>query len=136
MIDFPAASLLLVRLVFGLTFAAHGAQKLFGFFGGHGVQGTAKIFESLGIKPGKPMVVLAGSSELGGGLLFAMGLLTPLSAAAIVGTMLVAVFKVTGKNGYWITSNGSEYSVAIIAVAIAVALSGPGAYSLDFMIFR
>jgi len=82
------------------------------------------------------MAVLAGLGEMGGGLLFALGLLTPLAAVVITVTMLVAIFTVTGKNGYWATNEGYEYSVAIIAVAVGVALTGPGAYALDALLFR
>lgn len=123
--------LLLIRLVFGVTFAGHGAQKLFGWFGGHGIEGTGGFFDSLGVKPGKPMALLAGLGELVGGLLFAAGLFTPVASAIIAITMLVAIVTVTGKAGYWITANGSEYNWAIIAVAVGVALTGPGAYALD-----
>lgn len=123
--------LLLIRLVFGLTFAAHGAQKLFGWFGGYGLEGTGQFFDSIGVKPGKPMATLAGLGEFGGGLLFAAGLATPLAALVITVTMLVAIFTVAGKNGYWATANGWEYNAAIIVVAIGVALTGPGAYALD-----
>lgn len=134
MIATASIGLLLVRLVFGLTFAGHGAQKLFGWFGGHGLAGTGAFFDSIGVKPGRPMATLAGLGEFVGGLLLAAGLFTPLAALAITVTMLVAIFTVTGKNGYWITENGYEYSVAIIAVAIGVALTGPGAYALDAFI--
>ncbi len=128
--DYASIGLLVIRLVFGLTFAAHGAQKLFGWFGEYGIEGTGGFFESVGIKPGKPMAALAGVSEVAGGLLFALGLFVPVAAALIVSTMLVAIVKVTGKNGYWITAEGYEYSVAIIAVSVGVALTGPGAYAL------
>ena len=128
--------LLIIRLVFGLTFAAHGTQKLFGWFGGYGVEGTGGFFESIGVKPGKPMAVLAGLGELGGGLLLAAGLFTPLAAAIITVVMLVAIFTVAGKNGYWATANGSEYNWAIIAVAIGIALIGPGTYALDTLLFK
>lgn len=128
--------LLVIRLVFGLTFAAHGTQKLFGWFGGYGVEGTGGYFESIGVKPGKPMAALAGLGELGGGLLLAAGLLTPLAAVIITVVMLVAIFTVAGKNGYWATANGSEYNWAIIAVAIGVALIGPGTYALDTLLFK
>jgi putative oxidoreductase len=128
--------LLLIRLVLGLTFAGHGAQKLFGWFGGHGLEGTAGFFDSIGVKPGKPAALAAGLGEFGGGLMFAAGLLTPLASAVITVVMVVAILTVTGKNGYWITENGAEYSVVIIAVAVGVALNGPGKYALDALIFR
>ena len=133
-LSYASIGLLLIRLVFGLTFAGHGAQKLFGWFGGHGLEGTGGFFDSIGVKPGKPMATLAGLGEFSGGLLFAAGLLTPLASLLITITMLVAIFTVTGKNGYWITENGYEYSVAIIAVAVGVALTGPGAYAIDAFI--
>jgi len=126
--------LLVIRLVLGLTFAAHGAQKLFGWFGGHGLAGTGAFLESMGAKPGKLLAALAGLAEFGGGLVFAAGFLTPLAAAVITFVMVVAIVTVTGKNGYWITANGSEYNYAIIAVAVGVALTGPGAYSLDALL--
>ncbi|MFC4077579.1 DoxX family protein [Salinithrix halophila] len=122
--------LLILRLVAGLTMAGHAVQKLFGWFGGHGVKGTADFFESIGIKPGVPMVALAGLSELVGGLLFAAGVWTAVGSALIIVTMLVAIFKVHGKNGFWVTEGGMEYNVLLIAVALAVAMTGPGAYTL------
>jgi len=132
--DYTSIGLLVIRLVIGLTFAAHGAQKLFGWFGGYGIEGTGGFFESVGIKPGKPMATLAGVGEVAGGLLFALGLFVPVASVLIVSAMIVAIVKVTGKNGYWITAEGYEYSVAIIAVAVGVALTGPGAYALDTFI--
>ncbi|MCA1061853.1 DoxX family protein [Rossellomorea sp. AcN35-11] len=130
-----AFGLLVIRLVVGLTFAAHGAQKLFGWFGGHGLQGTGGFFESIGIKPGKTMALLAGLSEVAGGLLFAAGFLTPLAALLIIGTMIVAIVKVHGPNGYWVTQNGTEYNVILIVVALGVALTGAGSFSLDALLF-
>lgn len=129
-----ALGLLVIRLVIGLTFAAHGSQKLFGWFGGYGVDGTAGFFESIGLKPGKPLALLAGAGEFLSGLFFAAGFLTPLAAAAMVVIMMVAIKTVTGKIGYWITANGTEYNIAIIAVAVGVALTGPGIYALDKLI--
>lgn len=129
-----ALGLLVIRLVIGLTFAAHGSQKLFGWFGGYGVDGTAGFFESIGLKPGKPLAALAGAGEFLSGLFFAAGFLTPLAAAAMVVIMMVAIKTVTGKIGYWITANGTEYNIAIIAVAVGVALTGPGIYALDKLI--
>lgn len=122
--------LLIIRLVIGLTMAGHGAQKLFGWFGGHGIKGTGGFFESIGIKPGTTMAVLAGLSELVGGLLFAAGVFTPVAALLIVVTMLVAIVKVHWKNGFWVTEGGIEYNLILIAAAVGVALTGPGAYSL------
>src|SRR4051795_4142070 len=95
--------LLIIRLVVGLLFVGHGAQKLFGWFGGYGIKGTGGWFESIGVKPGATMAVLAGLTELGGGLLFALGLVTPLAAVLIIIPMLVAIAKVHGANGLWAT---------------------------------
>lgn len=126
--------LLLIRLVIGLTFAAHGAQKLFGWFGGYGIEGMTGWFDSIGLKPARPLAILAGVGELLSGIFFAAGFLTPLAALAMVVIMIVAIKSVTGQNGYWITANGSEYSFAIIAVAIGLALAGPGQYAIDALI--
>lgn len=121
--------LLILRLVFGLTFAAHGAQKLFGWFGGHGLAGTGGFMESLGLKPGKFYAALAGLGEIVAGLLLAAGLWTPLAALLIIGTMAVAIAKVHGPKGY-MAPGGYEYNVAIVAVAIGLALTGPGSYTI------
>ncbi|MCP3776290.1 DoxX family protein [Paenibacillus sp. MZ04-78.2] len=129
-----ALGLLLVRLVVGLLFIGHGAQKLFGWFGGYGPKGTGGWMESVGIKPGVVMAVLAGLMELLGGVLFAAGLLTPLAAVLIAATMLGAIVKVHGPNGLWSTANGYEYQLVLLVVAIGVALTGAGAYSLDALI--
>ena len=127
--------LLIIRVLLGLTFAAHGTQKLFGWFGGHGIEGTGGFFESIGIKPGKMMAVFAGAGELVGGLLFAIGFLTPLAAIIISLTMLVAIIKVHIKNGYWAGNNGYEYNALIIIAAAGVAFIGPGVFSIDELIF-
>ncbi|MEK4513255.1 DoxX family protein [Paenibacillus anaericanus] len=126
-----ALGLLIVRLVIGLTFVGHGAQKLFGWFGGYGPKGTGGWMESIGIKPGILMAVMAGLSELIGGLLLTLGLFTPFAAALIVITMLVAIVTVHGKNGFWSTGNGYEYNLIVIAIAVGIALIGGGDYSID-----
>jgi putative oxidoreductase len=100
--------LLIIRLVIGLLFVGHGAQKLFGWFGGYGLKGTGGWFESIGIKPGVTMALFAGLAELIGGLLFALGLLTPLAGIIIAGTMAMAIVKVHAPNGLWSTANGYE----------------------------
>ncbi|MGK9253302.1 DoxX family protein [Paenibacillus sp. P22] len=123
--------ILILRVVAGLLFAAHGTQKLFGWFGGYGIKGTAGWLESLGAKPGVLMAVLAGLSELLGGLLLALGLWVWIAAALIIIPMLVAIAKVHGANGIWATSNGYEYNLVLIAIALAVAFTGAGAYSID-----
>jgi putative oxidoreductase len=129
-----ALGLLVVRVVVGLLFVGHGAQKLFGWFGGYGPKGTGGWMESIGIKPGVAMAVAAGLMELVGGLLFAAGLLTPLAAALIVFAMLGAIVKVHGPNGLWATANGYEYNLVLVAIAIGVALTGAGDYSIDALI--
>lgn len=122
--------LLIIRLIVGISFMGHGAQKLFGWFGGYGLKGTGGWFDSIGMKPGVAMAFIAGLFELVGGLLFAAGVWTPVGAALIVLTMLGAIIKVHGKNGFWVTSNGYEYNLILIAIAVGVALIGPGAYVL------
>lgn len=121
--------LLVIRLVFGLVFAAHGAQKLFGWFGGYGLAGTGGFFESLGMKPGKFYAGLAGAGELVAGLLLALGLWTPVAAFLMVVTMLVAIVKVHGPKGL-LAQGGYELNLSIIAAAVGVALAGPGAYTV------
>ncbi|KAB2332141.1 DoxX family protein [Cytobacillus depressus] len=127
--------LLIIRLVIGILFIGHGAQKLFGWFGGYGLKGTGGWFDSIGMKPGVTMALFAGLAELIGGILFALGLLTPLAGIIIAGTMLIAIFKVHGPNGLWATSNGYEYNLTVLAVAVAIALIGAGQYSLDAFLF-
>ncbi len=122
--------LLIIRLVFGLSFALHGSQKLFGWFGGHGIKGNAQFFESIGLKPGVPLAVMAGLGETLGGLLFAAGVFMPLAALLIIGTMIVAMVTVTAKNGFDITKGGYEYNLSIIAATLGIFLTGPGAYVL------
>ncbi|GAA4875665.1 DoxX family protein [Paenibacillus vulneris] len=122
--------LLIIRLIVGISFMGHGAQKLFGWFGGYGLKGTGGWFDSIGMKPGVAMAFIAGLFELVGGLLFAAGVWTPVGAALIVLTMLGAIIKVHGKNGFWVTSNGIEYNLVLIAVAVGVALTGPGSFVL------
>ncbi|KZZ83077.1 MULTISPECIES: DoxX family protein [Bacillaceae] len=123
-------ALLILRLVIGLTFMAYGSQKLFGWFGGYGLNGTAQWMESLGMKPGKVAAVGAGASELLGGLLLVLGLWTGIGAALIILTMVVAIATVHGKNGYWNGKGGFEYNLLIIAAALVLALAGPGSISL------
>ena len=127
--------LLIIRLVIGLLFVGHGAQKLFGWFGGYGLKGTGGWFESIGMKPGVTVALFAGLAELIGGILFALGFLTPLAAVLIAGTMLMAIMKVHAPNGLWATANGYEYNLTLIAVVIGIALIGPGQFALDAFLF-
>jgi len=123
--------LLILRLVVGGLLAGHGAQKLFGWFGGHGLEGTGGWFESVGLRPGRLLAVGAGGAELGGGVLVAVGLLTPLGAALISAVMVTAVITVHAKNGPWVTDNGYEYNLVIVAAVLALAGVGAGEWSLD-----
>ena len=119
-----------LRLVVGGLFAGHGAQKLFGWFGGYGLKGTGGFMESIGLRPGVAMAALAGVSEFVGGLLLVAGLLVPLAALLIVAAMIVSIVKVHGQNGLWSQAGGYEYNLVLIAVAVALALVGPGAISV------
>ena len=124
--------LLVLRVVVGLLFVGHGAQKLFGLFGGHGLQGTAGFFEQgLGLRPGKLHATGAGAAEFFGGALLALGLFTPFAAAALIGTMAVAIATVHWSKGVWTTEGGYEYNAVLMAVAFAVTAVGPGNWSLD-----
>ena len=122
--------LLIVRLIFGALLVGHGTQKLFGWFGGHGLDGTAGFFHSLGFRPGQTMAAVAGLSEAGGGLLLAVGLLTPLAGAAIVGTLLVAA-SVHADKGVWGSKGGYETALLYATLAAGIAVAGPGSVSLD-----
>jgi putative oxidoreductase len=124
-------ALLVLRLVLGGVFVAHGAQKLFGSFGGPGIEGTTGFHEQLGIKPARPMAVLAGLTEFLGGILVVAGFLTPLAALALIGVMAVAVLTVNLKNGFFAANGGYEYNLVLAAVALALVLAGGGAYGLD-----
>ncbi len=126
--DAVSASLLTIRVVVGVTIAAHGYGK---FFLGGKIPGTAGWFDSMGMKPGKLHAYMAASTELGGGLLFAVGLLTPLAAASIVALMFVATWTVHRDKGFFIVAGGWEYNFILAAMAVAVAVAGPGRYSVD-----
>jgi len=123
--------LLVLRLVLGLTMAAHGGQKLFGWFGGYGIAGTGGFLEKLGFRPGKVHAGLAGAAEFVGGLLIALGLLTPVGAALVIAVMVTAIGSVHLPKGFFVTDGGFEYNLLIIASSVALVFAGPGAYSLD-----
>jgi putative oxidoreductase len=123
-------ALLVLRLAVGLFFVGHGAQKLWGSFGGHGLDGTGQFFESLGIRPGRRNALAAGVSEFWGGVLLALGLLTPLGAVLIISVMTVAIITVHYKNGPWVSEGGYEYNLVLAATAFVVA-AAPGGWSLD-----
>jgi putative oxidoreductase len=123
--------LLIVRLVVGLTLAAHGAQKLFGWFGGGGIAGTGAGLEHLGFRPGRVQAALAGVIEVGGGLFVAAGLLTPAAAASVVAVMIVAAVSAHLRNGFFAQNGGFEYAFVLGAVALGLAFTGPGSLSVD-----
>ena len=123
--------ILVARVLLGGLFFGHGAQKLFGWFGGYGPDGTGGFFESLGVKPGRQHAMAAGASEMGGGALLAAGLATPAAAAAITGVMTTALRTVHQPNGPWISENGWEYTAVVIAAVLTIVEVGPGPVSLD-----
>jgi putative oxidoreductase len=123
--------LLVLRIVVGLLFFGHGTQKLFGWFGGYGLTGTAGFFESIGLGPGRVHAAAAGIAEAGGGALLALGLLTPVAAAALIATMTAAVLTVHLPKGPWVSNGGYEYNLVLAAVAFALAGISAGAWSLD-----
>ncbi|MBV8219805.1 MAG: DoxX family protein [Solirubrobacterales bacterium] len=122
---------LLLRLTVGSLFFGHGTQKLFGLFGGHGLDATANMFESLGMRPGRRNAIAAGVAEAGGGAALAAGFATPLAAATLTSVMLTAINRVHLKNGPWVTNGGYEYNAVLIAAVIALTEVGPGDLSLD-----
>jgi putative oxidoreductase len=123
--------LLVLRSVVGLVLAAHGAQKLFGWFGGHGLAGTGHFFEGLGFRPGRAFAAAAGVTEFLGGLLIAIGFLGPVGPALVLATMIVAAVSVHAGNGLFAMTNGIEVPLLYGVAAVALAFSGPGSYSLD-----
>jgi len=123
-------AVLLLRIVVGLLVAGHGAQKLFGWFGGHGLAGFAGSLESMRFRPARLWAWLAGITEFGGGVLFAMGWLSPLGSIGMASSMLTAIARVHWPK-VWATERGFELPLTYLVVALAVGISGPGAYSLD-----
>ena len=122
---------LIARVAIGGLFAGHGTQKLFGWFGGSGVEGTAKTMQKLELRPGRHHALAAGTAETLGGTLLALGALTPLAGSLITGTMLTAIRKIHLANGPWNTQGGYEYNVTLIAAALTLVDCGPGAPSVD-----
>lgn len=122
---------LALRIPVGLIFAAHGAQKLFGWFGGYGLDGTGHFFASIGLNPGVPMALLAGSAEFFGGLALLLGLLVRPAAAALSLSMLVAIVWVHLGKGFFVDKGGIEYALALFAASLSLLLSGAGRASLD-----
>ena len=128
------AGLLVVRLVVGLVMAGHGAQKLFGWFGGYGIAGTGQYFEGLGFRPGRLFATLAAVSETFGGLLIALGFFGPVGPTVVLATMIVAAVAVHWSHGLFAMNNGIEVPLLYGAVAAGLTLTGPGGYSVDALL--
>ena len=126
-----ALGLLILRVAIGLTVAAHGAQKLFGWWEGPGMKGWTGAMNHMRIRPASQWAWMSALAEFGGGLGLALGFLTPLPSLAIAGSMLVAIALVHWPHGFFSTKGGLEFNLAILAAVAAIALAGPGAYSLD-----
>lgn len=125
---------LILRVPTGITLAAHGAQKLFAWFGGYGLEGTGQWMASIGLEPGYLMALLAGSAEFFGGLALLLGLLTRPAAVVTAFTMIVAIFSVHIQNGLFMANNGYEYALALLAITVALAVQGGGKLALDNLI--
>jgi putative oxidoreductase len=125
------AAALALRIPIGIIFAAHGAQKLFGWFGGYGLEGTGQFFGSIGLNPGYLMALLAGAAEFFGGLALVFGLLVRPAAAALAFAMLIAVFAVHFSKGFFLDKGGYEYALALFAASLSLLFSGAGRYSVD-----
>jgi len=129
-----AILLLIARIILGLGIAAHGAQKLFGWFGGYGIKGTGGFFETIGFRPGNFFAAAAGLGEFGGGVLTLLGVGGPIGPATIIMVMLVAIFAVHWGHGFFVTRNGSEAPLLYISGALLLMSAGPGPYSLDSLL--
>ncbi|MEX2473832.1 DoxX family protein [Marinobacter sp.] len=127
---------LVLRVPVGLILAAHGAQKLFGWFGGYGLEGTANWLASIGLEPGYLMALLAGGAEFFGGLALVFGLLTRPAALIAAFTMLVAIFSVHIGNGLFMSNNGYEYALTLFVVSLALAIQGSGRFALDSVLLK
>ena len=122
---------LAARAVIGGLFVGHGTQKLFGWFGGPGLQGTEQMMDALEMRPARANAVAAGLSETAGGALVVLGAATPVAAASLIGTMATAIEKVHKPNGPWVAQGGWEYNAVLIAALFAITEAGPGPASLD-----
>lgn len=125
---------LALRVPLGIIFAAHGSQKLFGWFGGYGLEGTGQWMASIGLEPGVLMAALSGSAEFFGGVFLLLGLLTRPTALVLAVTMLVAIFSVHISHGLFMSNNGYEFALALLAGAVSLLISGGGRVSLDRLI--
>lgn len=120
-----------LRLPVGVIFAAHGAQKLFGLLGGYGLEGTGQWMDSIGLSPGYLMALMAGSAEFFGGIALILGLLTRPTAVVLAFTMLIAILSVHIDKGLFMSNNGYEFGLSLLAASVALAFSGAGAGSVD-----
>jgi len=125
-----------VRLAAGVIFTAHGAQKLFGWFGGYGLEGTAGWMASIGLEPGVLMAALAGSAEFFGGLALLLGLLVRPAAVVLALTMVVAIVTVHLSNGLFMANNGYEFALVLLAISVSLAIRGAGSVSVDQVLSR
>ena len=126
-----AAGLLILRVVIGVIMVGHGAQKVFGWWGGPGLDGWTQAMTRMRIRPPRAWAIISAFAELGGGILLVLGLLTPFACAAIASSMLVAIYIVHMPRGFWVTKGGYEFNLSILAAIAALALIGPGSASLD-----
>lgn len=129
-------STLPLRVITGLLFTAHGAQKLFAWFGGYGLDGTGQWMESIGLAPGYLMALIAGSAEFFGGLFLIVGFLTRPSSFVLAITMIVAIFTVHISNGMFMSNNGYEFALSLFAITVALFIQGSGKYSIDEKIYQ
>ena len=127
-----SVGLLILRIVVGLIFVGHGSQKMFGWFGGKGIPGQAGLMDTLGVRPARLFALISAAGEFFGGLGVALGLLTPVAAAGILGSMTVAIVKVHWAKGFWNTRGGYEFPLILATTSFVIGLVGPGVYSLDY----
>lgn len=127
---------LAIRLAAGIIFTAHGAQKLFGWFGGYGLEGTAGWMASIGLEPGYFLALMAGSAEFFGGLLLILGFLVRPAALVLAVTMLVAIFAVHIEHGLFMSNNGYEFGLALFAISVALLVRGAGSLSADRLLVQ
>ncbi|MBH0061343.1 DoxX family protein [Pseudoalteromonas sp. NZS71] len=127
---------LILRVPVGLILAAHGAQKLFAWFGGYGLEGTGQWMASIGLEPGYWLAMMAGSAEFFGGIALAIGLLTRPAAVVAGFTMMIAIFSVHISNGLFMANNGYEYALTLLVVTVVLAIQGAGSFSLDNVLVK